>query len=99
MIAIDESGTAPREYLTRSEVARLFGVSPATVARWTREGKLPFLLTLGGQRRYAREQIVDLVREREGPALDATRRDGSRERGAAGRAPSGADPPSDPGGG
>jgi excisionase family DNA binding protein len=50
-----------RRYLTRSEVARLFEVSPATVARWTREGKLPYVLTPGGQRRYVRDQIVDLL--------------------------------------
>ena len=60
---------ATRQYLTRSDVARLFEVSPATVARWTREGKLPFILTLGGQRRYLVEQISDLVRRsRESPA-------------------------------
>lgn len=68
-----EPGAALREYLTRSEVARLFGVSPATVARWTREGKLPFILTLGGQRRYVRARVIDLIRRRgegaEGPAL------------------------------
>lgn len=52
---------AASAYLTRAGVARLFGVSPATVARWTRQGKLPFVLTLGGQRRYARDQIVDLL--------------------------------------
>lgn len=50
-----------RRYLTRSEVARLFEVSPATVARWTREGKLPYVLTPGGQRRYVRDQIADLL--------------------------------------
>lgn len=57
------NGADSRWYLTRSDVARLFGVSPATVARWTREGKLPFVLTLGGQRRYVRDQIVELVRQ------------------------------------
>lgn len=51
-----------RRYLTRADVARLFEVSPATVARWTREGKLPFVLTPGGQRRYVREEVVALVR-------------------------------------
>lgn len=53
--------TVGRRYLTRSEVARLFEVSPATVARWTREGKLPYVLTPGGQRRYVRDQIVGLL--------------------------------------
>jgi excisionase family DNA binding protein len=59
---IGSRGTTVRRFLTRSEVARLFEVSPATVARWTRAGKLPYVLTLGGQRRYVRDQILDLVR-------------------------------------
>ncbi|MEK7709861.1 MAG: helix-turn-helix domain-containing protein [candidate division NC10 bacterium] len=62
MVTTGARGATPRQYLTRSEVARVFEVSPATVARWTREGKLPFVRTLGGQRRYARDQINDLMR-------------------------------------
>jgi excisionase family DNA binding protein len=61
MVTTGAHRTADRRYLTRSSVARLFEVSPATVARWTREGKLPFVLTLGGQRRYRRERIVELI--------------------------------------
>jgi len=60
------SGASGRRYLTRAVVARLFEVSPATVARWTREGKLPYILTLGGQRRYPRERIVELLPYSEG---------------------------------
>ena len=48
-------------YLSRAEVARLFQVSPATVARWTRQGKLPYTLTLGGRRRYPRGRILALL--------------------------------------
>lgn len=48
-------------YLSRAEVARLFHVSPATVARWTRQGKLPYTLTLGGRRRYPRGRILALL--------------------------------------
>jgi excisionase family DNA binding protein len=55
-------GAASRQYLTRSQVARLPEVSPATIARWTREGKLPFVRTLGGQRRYRRALILDVIR-------------------------------------
>ena len=55
-------GAAARKHLTRSQGARLLEVSPATVARWTREGKLPFVRTLGGQRRYLRALILDVVR-------------------------------------
>lgn len=66
MGSMSARGAVVRRYLTRSEVARLFEVSPATVARWTREGRLPFVLTLGGQRRYVRDQVVALLpKERE----------------------------------
>ena len=50
------------EYLTRSDVARLLGVSANTVTRWAREGRLPCLLTLGGHHRFERKVIEDLRR-------------------------------------
>jgi hypothetical protein len=34
-------------YLRTAEVADLLHVSPKTVSRWAKEGKLPFLKTLG----------------------------------------------------
>jgi excisionase family DNA binding protein len=62
---------SPRPYLTRAEVARLFGVSPATVASWARQGRLGYISTLGGHRRYPREEILALLNDvaaRKGPA-------------------------------
>ena len=50
-------------YLTRSKLAELFGVSPNTVTRWAREGRLPAILTPGGHRRYPREPVERLVQE------------------------------------
>ena len=50
-------------YLTRSELAQLFGVSPHTVTRWAREGRLPSFLTPGGHRRYPQEAVERLVQE------------------------------------
>jgi excisionase family DNA binding protein len=49
------------EVLSRSEVAETFGVSPSTITRWAREGKLPCIVTLGGQRRYLRDDVAKLV--------------------------------------
>jgi excisionase family DNA binding protein len=49
-------------YLRTSDVARLLQVSPGTVSTWAKEGKLPYLRTLGGQRRYPEEAIRALVR-------------------------------------
>lgn len=55
-------GTVIRdEYLRAGDVARLLHVSPKTVARWATEGKLPYVRTLGGHRRFAGPQIQELV--------------------------------------
>jgi excisionase family DNA binding protein len=56
--------TAPTEtptYLRPAEVADLLSVSPKTVSRWAKEGKLPFMKTLGGHRRYPEAEIRELV--------------------------------------
>ena len=45
-------GPADREFLSRREVARLFGVSPSTVTRWARTGLLQTVRTPGGHYRY-----------------------------------------------
>jgi excisionase family DNA binding protein len=48
-------------YLLPSEVAEVLQVSPKTVTRWAKEGKLASRRTLGGHRRYARADIESLV--------------------------------------
>jgi excisionase family DNA binding protein len=45
------------EYLTPGEVARLLHVSPKTVNRWANEGRIPCIVTLGGHRRFHRDEI------------------------------------------
>jgi excisionase family DNA binding protein len=40
------------EFLSRSQVARLFGVSVSTVTRWARTGLLPAVRTPGGHYRF-----------------------------------------------
>ena len=52
-----------RPFLTRAEVAATFGVSSSTVARWARAGRLPYILTLGGRRRFPRDKIRELAAE------------------------------------
>jgi excisionase family DNA binding protein len=38
-------------------------VSPKTVSRWAKEGKLPFLKPHGGHRRYPAAEIRQLIDE------------------------------------
>ena len=49
------------KYLRTSEVASRLQVSPKTVARWAKEGRLPYLATLGGHRRFPASAIEELV--------------------------------------
>jgi len=60
------------EFLTRSEVSKLLGVSPNTVTRWAREGRLPCQVTLGGHHRFERELVERLRKSlyRAGTRLD-----------------------------
>ena len=50
-----------RDYLRVAEVASLFHVSPKTIVRWAEEGKLPYIVTLGGHRRFPREATEALA--------------------------------------
>ena len=52
-------------YLLPSEVAEVLQVSPKTVTRWVKEGKLASRRTLGGHRRYARADIESLAEQLE----------------------------------
>lgn len=49
------------EYLLAAQVARLLHVSPKTVSRWAKEGKLPYVRTLGGHRRFPGAPIRELA--------------------------------------
>ena len=65
MAAQHKSNTSiqPPSYLRTAEVADLLHVSPKTVSRWAKEGRLPFMKTLGGHRRYPEAKIRELVEE------------------------------------
>lgn len=51
-----------------AEVAALFGVSPRTVARWAREGKIPAVRTAGGHHRYRPTDVDALMHNGNGKA-------------------------------
>jgi len=44
-------------FLSRGDVARLFGVSLSTVTRWARTGLLPAVRTPGGHYRYRADEL------------------------------------------
>ena len=50
-------------FLRTSEVAQKLHVSPKTVSRWAKEGRLPYLSTLGGHRRFPASEIDKLTQE------------------------------------
>ena len=54
-----------KELLTPAEVAELFRVNPKTVTRWAQSGKISAVRTLGGHRRYRRDDIEAQLRSEE----------------------------------
>jgi excisionase family DNA binding protein len=60
-VAAQHKGRQAPGYLLPAEVADILHVSPKTVSRWAKEGKLPFLKTLGGHRPYPEAEIRELV--------------------------------------
>lgn len=50
-----------QKLMTPAEVAVLFRVDPKTVTRWAVRGKLPFIRTLGGHRRYEKSVVMELL--------------------------------------
>ena len=61
------NGTLPNgigeRLLRTSDVAVLFQVSERTVSEWARRGRVPWVRTPGGHRRYPAEQIRKLLAE------------------------------------
>ena len=47
--------------LTPREVAAMFRVDPKTVTRWAQAGKLEYVRTLGGHRRYRAADVESLL--------------------------------------
>jgi excisionase family DNA binding protein len=59
--AEDHPSGGTRGYLRAAEAAALLHVSPKTISRWAREGKLGHVVTLGGHRRFSRSDIEHLA--------------------------------------
>lgn len=57
------------DLMTPAEVAAIFGVQAKTVAAWSRAGRLDAVRTLGGHRRYRREEVENLLGPRRAAAV------------------------------
>ena len=53
-----------RPYLSTGQAARMLGVTPDTVLKWIKRGKLVAMRTAGGHFRVAREQLEGLLEAR-----------------------------------
>lgn len=65
LVPVTEGGEkmqSSEKFLRTSEVARLLHVSPKTVSRWAKEGRLPHLSTLGGHRRFPASEVEKLLK-------------------------------------
>ncbi len=60
---VELSAASSSTYLSSREVAALLHVSPATVSRWARASRLPYVRTLGGHRRYPPEPLLRLAQQ------------------------------------
>ncbi|TMQ91374.1 BldC family transcriptional regulator [Actinomadura soli] len=49
--------------LTPAEVASMFRVDVKTVTRWAQAGKLSYVMTLGGHRRFREAEVLALLTE------------------------------------
>lgn len=62
-----EKRSAENVFLTRGEVAAIFHVSAATITRWAKARRLPFVRTLGGHHRFPEREIRRLAAQILGP--------------------------------
>jgi excisionase family DNA binding protein len=54
-------------YIRTAQAAKILRVSPKTVSRWAKEGRLPHVVTLGGHRRFPAAAIRQLADKLEMP--------------------------------
>jgi len=59
----DEGSASPR-WLSLKQASRFLGVHPATLRRWADQGQIPVLVTPGGHRRFAFDDLVQFTQTR-----------------------------------
>ncbi len=60
-----QDGSTNDLYIRTAEAAKILRVSPKTVSRWAKEGRIPHVMTLGGHRRFPSTAIHELARRLE----------------------------------
>jgi excisionase family DNA binding protein len=50
-----------KSFLTPSDAAAILNISPTTLRVWAQEGKVPFISTIGGHRRFKLSDINNLI--------------------------------------
>lgn len=66
------SDAAEKRFLSRKDVSQIFEVSPHTVTRWAKAGKLPCVLSPTGRRRYLRIDVMRLLEGVTGGGANST---------------------------
>ncbi|MFT5760110.1 MAG: excisionase family DNA binding protein [Alteromonadaceae bacterium] len=56
---------ADKSLLTPSEAATLLHVAPTTIRHWAKNGRLPFITTPGGHRRFDKNDVLSLMSQSE----------------------------------
>ena len=56
-----EEEAEKEEFLRPAEAAKLLHVSPQTISRWAKEGRIGYVVTLGGHRRFRGSEIRRLA--------------------------------------
>ena len=54
-------GKKPKDWMTSGEVARVLDMTDAAIRRWAREGLVEAMKTPGGQYRFRREALAQLI--------------------------------------
>ncbi len=62
------------EWLTLSEASKRLNVHPTTLRRWADDGKIPYMLTPGGHRRFASSDVVQVSARQAGRQLGPVER-------------------------
>jgi excisionase family DNA binding protein len=62
-----------KSWVTSGEVARALNMTDAAIRRWAREGLVESIKTPGGQYRFRREAVSNLMKARYGPKVVRTK--------------------------